>query len=167
MIGVAAIAAIAAYLGITASLKLSKRADELRIILLMIDKIKTCLAFEKAHTKDIIAKLCSQSEFSKLCFLNDCRNILSENSDISRAWKCSVENSSKQLHLEKSDLSLLISIGNILGSADSKSQTDELNLLAGFLNKNLESALTAYNTQGRLYRSLGVLSGIGIAIVLI
>ncbi len=161
------VAGIAVYLGITASLKLSKRAEELKTILLMIDKIKTCLAFEKAHTKDIISKLCGQSEFSKLYFLNDCRNILSENADISRAWKISVENSYKQLHLERSDLSLLTSIGNILGSADSKSQTDELELLAGFFNRDLESAVTAYKTQGRLYRSLGVLSGIGIAIVLI
>lgn len=111
--------------------------------------------------------LANEDEFSAFSFLNDCESKLKSNANIALVWKSSVVGSADRLHLDKSDLRLLISIGEILGSSDSHSQAEEFGLLSGFIGKNLESASAAYSSYGRLYRSLGVLCGIGAAIVLI
>lgn len=155
------------YLGITASKNLSQRVTELRLILILIDKINTSLLYKQTYTKDLIDELSENEQFGKLYFLENCKNSLQENADISIAWKESLKLASNCLHLEKEDMNLLKSIGNIIGAYDAKSQVDELNLVSDFIRKNLESATNKYQTQGKLYRTLGILSGIATAIVLI
>lgn len=83
------------------------------------------------------------------------------------AWKQGLQETKQQMNLEQEDWSILSMIGGLLGSMDAKGQLNELTMVQSMLTQNLEAAKQSQTEKGKLYRSLGVLSGIGLAILMI
>lgn len=144
---------------------LNKRVENIELILSMIERIKTNICYSKTPTPQIIINLASYNLYKPLTFLSECQNMMREKTDFPTAWKKSVDKSS--LHLQKDDITYLKSIGEILGSSDAESQINALDLTAGFLEQNLNDAKTIKNTNGKMYKALGTLFGIGIGILLL
>ena len=62
---------------------------------------------------------------------------------------------------------ILISIGNSLGSSDTAGQVAMLELNKELLTARLAEAAEAATKKGAMYRSVGVLSGLGLAIIIV
>jgi stage III sporulation protein AB len=62
---------------------------------------------------------------------------------------------------------ILISIGNSLGSSDTAGQVAMLELNKELLRARLAEASEAATKKGAMYRSVGVLSGLGLAIIVV
>jgi len=67
----------------------------------------------------------------------------------------------------KGEREILLSIGNSLGNSDSAGQIAMLELNKELLSARLVEASDAASRKGAMYRSVGVLSGLGLAIIVV
>ena len=65
------------------------------------------------------------------------------------------------------DLEQLVSISRILGASDAEGQLSALEVVEQNLKRNLEQAQQLCTTRGKLYRSMGALSGAALAILIL
>ncbi|MBS7175411.1 MAG: hypothetical protein KH056_04425, partial [Clostridiales bacterium] len=57
-------------------------------------------------------------------------------------------------------------VGEILGSTDAQNQISTLSMLREFMTQCQKEAEKERNEKGKLYHSLGILGGIGLAILI-
>ena len=145
------------------SSNLSKRVNELETGILLLEKMQTYLRYGKIPTSELVRALASNENFTALTFLKECSQKIEQGDAFPDAWKSAV-GLWRDTRLNEKDKEILSGVSDILGSSDYESQVNSLGLTAALLEQNLKEALDAKNTTGKLYRSLGVLIGIGIAI---
>ena len=82
-----------------------------------------------------------------------------------KAWNESIYNSNTNL-LPK-DKEVLNGLGKLLGQTDIEGQINQIKLVDDFLNIQIQEANEAKNKNEKLYRTLGMVAGLGIVIILI
>ena len=70
-------------------------------------------------------------------------------------------------NLTKEDKEVLKGLSNMLGKVDIDGQISEIKLVDSFLNVQLENAEEEYRKNNKMYKTLGIIVGIMIVIVLI
>ena len=83
------------------------------------------------------------------------------------SWRTSLLSHSENLQLSGDDKKVLLRVGDILGAMDGENQVGELKLIETTLDDRLEQARLSREKYGKLYRSLGVLAGVGISIFML
>ncbi|MFZ5966259.1 MAG: stage III sporulation protein AB [Bacillota bacterium] len=86
---------------------------------------------------------------------------------VSEAWYQSVDQYAVDLPLNKEDIDVLKEFGKMLGTTDREYQEKNFHHLYFLLKKQEEDAVSQKCKNEKLYKSLGILTGIGIVIVLI
>ncbi len=81
------------------------------------------------------------------------------------AWEESLQTENLNA-LTMEDRQILADLGNVLGSTGLQGQIDQLNLLQSRLKSQWEMASQRYAINGKLYRSLGLLGGLLMVILL-
>lgn len=81
------------------------------------------------------------------------------------AWEDSVNIS--ETSLSSYDLEIIKGFGNTLGQTDLQGQLSKVKLTLDFLEKQIEEAKIEENKNKKLYQTLGVLTGLGLVIILI
>ncbi|MBM7613996.1 stage III sporulation protein SpoIIIAB [Alkaliphilus hydrothermalis] len=84
----------------------------------------------------------------------------------SEAWQKGIELSHKNSALYKEDLALLINLGNNLGNSDRDNQMKHIQLAMEELRRNYDEAIHLQNKNVKLYKSMGLLGGLAIVIIL-
>ncbi|NLK97526.1 stage III sporulation protein AB [Defluviitalea saccharophila] len=84
----------------------------------------------------------------------------------SELWENAVERYIDDTYLSKVDKSILLSFGNALGYLDKEMQKNNINLCILYLEDEMKKLDLHHQKNGRLYRSLGILSGLLIVILL-
>ncbi len=79
-------------------------------------------------------------------------------------WDIAVDN---QKNFENDDKEVAKGLGKMLGKLDKSGQLNEINLVDGFIDKQLEKAFEVKEKNEKLYKVLGKSVGIAIAIVFI
>lgn len=156
---------LCAAIGILKSRVLEQRVIQLEEILVMLEKIQTFLSYEKTPTRELIFKLAHYDGVRHLQFLQEADKHLEQTKNFPEVWKKSIETVDHKL--TKDDQKMLSLIGDILGGSDVRNQMKELLLVENLAQQAYEQAIGEQQQKGKLYRSLGVLSGIGIAVLLI
>lgn len=82
------------------------------------------------------------------------------------AWEKAVENTYSKLGLNKEDKGILITFGKMLGSSDLEGQINNINLVSSQLKLQEMKAEQMRQKNEKMYKSLGVLSGLAIVVVL-
>lgn len=113
----------------------------------------------------MLSRLSQSESFAGFTFLKECLRQLQGGVLFPDAWKAGVRGFRGSL--TDRDKEILESVSDILGSSDYESQLNALELNITLLEENLKEALAEKNTGGKLYRTLGVLIGIGAAIFLL
>lgn len=80
-------------------------------------------------------------------------------------WEYSVDIS--QTALKKDDLNIIKDFGKTLGQTDLQGQLSKTKLTLQFLDKQIEESQIEENKNKKLYKTLGVLTGMGLVIILI
>ena len=88
-----------------------------------------------------------------------------ENKNAGEAWNEAIEASN--VMLEQEDKDILKNLGKLLGKTDIEGQLSEIELTSSFLDSQIKKAEQERERNGKLYKTLGVITGIGIVIVLI
>lgn len=157
------IVCICTYLGICKAKSYEIRERELK-------KIRSSLAFFKSKiefTYEPIQEVFNQISKSVYLhkdniFLKTVENMKSL--DVNTSWNKSVEENN---NFNNEDKEVLKMFGKLLGKTDKSGQLSEIEITQEFIEKQIEKAEQEKNKNSKLYKTLGITSGIGIVIILI
>ena len=107
------------------------------------------------------SKLLSEN-ISKI-FIKASQNMKEETAE--EAWDKSIETSST--YLNKEDIENIRNFGKMLGKTDKEGQVSHLELSKTFIEIQIEKARREEEKNSKLYKTLGVVSGLGLVIFLI
>ncbi len=139
--------------------------NELENAILLLEQMETCLRYGQIPTFEMLERLSDSGSFGGCTYLNQCFGRVKSGWQFPQAWRKSVQE--ERSGLGKRDKAILSNVADILGGSDFESQIEALSLNRSLLKQNLSEAIGERNTRGKLYRSLGILLGIGIAIFMI
>ena len=132
----------------------------------MLEDISIQIRFQALTVCELLNSLCQNEQFNKLEFLQLTKINLSKSMSFSDAWLKSIDEWQNNT-LRQEDLNLLKSIGTSLGNSDIEGQLCTIELHKENLDRLITTSIEEREKKGKLYRSLGILSGTFISIMLI
>ena len=107
--------------------------------------------------------------FKKVSFLfHDIKEYLINNKDKSlfESFKYNLEKSKSDLYLQSDDIEILLSLGRVLGTSDTLDQQKHFKTTIMNLERSQDDAKENKDKNAKMYRSLGVLFGSAVVIIL-
>ena len=152
---------ICTYLGIQKAKVYEKRYKELQYFQSALNMFKSKLEFTYEPINNIF------SDISKIIY-NDSSNIffktIENKENLNLAWMNSVENNNQ---FNDEDKDIIKTFGKLLGKTDIKGQVSEIELMQNLIEKQISNAELEKNKNVKLYKTMGIISGLGICIILI
>ena len=159
-----AIFGLAIYLGNAIARKYVDRVKELIAIKSALNILENKIKFTQTPLAEIfeqIEKSVSEKNIKKLF-----KNITHEKQkNIHESWENAINKA--EINLEKEDKKILIDMGKILGSTDVDGQISNIKITSSFIDKQIQKAEEEKNKNVKLYKTLGIVSGLTIVIILI
>lgn len=158
--------AMASIIGELYSKKYSNRVIELEKIDNMLNIFKAKIKFTCLTIQDIFSQIYEENkdnigEIFKATNENMYQNTASE------AWCMALDSSKEKTNLNEGDIDTLKSLGKMLGNTDVQGQISQIDLTKELLQKQIEEANEEKKKNSKLYKTLGVATGLTIAIILI
>ncbi len=162
--GIAVIILSASLGGIYFSSALKNRVISLKRINYMLEEIYIMLKYRSATVYEIVNSLNEDERFGELYFLKELN--FSPERSFRQCW-CDAVEKNIPYGLRKSDVELLMNIGKKLGTSDIEGQLGAVRHRQAEIEAAISEAEKEYLRKAKLYRSLGVLTGVFIAIMLV
>ncbi len=162
--GLALIIAVTSFAGCYFSSALKTRLINLKKINFLIDEIIILLRFKASTVYEITEYLVKNERFSDFDFLYCITD--DENTSFQQNWHNAIK-ARPPMNLKENDLEILADIGKNLGTSDMEGQISMLSLQRAELEMQISSAEADCQRKSKLYRSLGVLAGAFISVMLI
>lgn len=152
------------YIGILISKQYSNRVNELKEMKLALNILKTKIRFTSEPLYNLFYEISmsSKANISNL-FKNISENL--KNTSAKIAWEQGIEN--ETLAIKKQDRQALKSMGKLLGKTDLAGQISEIELTESFLETQILDAEKERDKNEKLYKTLGMVTGVGIIVILI
>lgn len=131
----------------------------------LIELFKSQLAFTMAEPAEILREIEQKKTVKDLTFLPVCLSFHQSGMAFPAAWRESLKDPALDV-LTEEERQILSDIGDVLGSTGLQGQLDQLHLLQIRLKNQLDAASQHYATSGKLYRSLGLMGGVLLVILL-
>lgn len=152
------------FIGCYFSAALKKRMIMLKKLNYMLEEILLLLRYKSATVYEIAETLAGDERFSEFEFLRNIRPEIGRS--FQQSW-CGAVYGSELYGMKKSDVEFIADIGKNLGTSDLDGQISAVMLRRSELEAAIVSAEEEYSKKAKLYRSLGMLSGAFIAVMLI
>lgn len=152
------------YIGILKSQKYVQRVKELKGFKTGLNIFKTKIKFTYEPIPEIFKQI-SEKVDSEIGDVFKLAIKQMKNTTANEAWSTAINVST--LNIEEEDKNVLKGLGNLLGQTDIKGQINQIELTDNFLDEQISKAEMQKEKNERLYRSLGMIIGIAIVIVLI
>ena len=163
LFGILAIIVSTSLIGVSMSDKLKKRVKELNLINYMLDEISVLIRYKAITVYEIVESLKQNQMYNDLGFITGFECDIK--TPFYTAWDKSVSN--MQSELTPYDKKLLKSFGNSLGTSDISGQLSSIEVFKSDFSKLEKEAAALYEKKSKLYRSLGLLGGMFVSIMLI
>lgn len=164
LIGMIMIIMTTSLIGTNFSGALTQRVKRLKNIEIMFDTMATLIKFKAATTGEILSELAKDATFDDLIFIHNARSSYEDSNPFPQAWKDGVDS---DISLKDDEKQLLFSAGRSLGTSDCDGQLSMLEIYRHNIAGMYERAKEESVNKGRLYRSLGVLTGVFISVMLV
>jgi stage III sporulation protein AB len=148
-----------------ASSALNKRVSVFEQLERFVVYLETQIRYSAAPIHEIL-KQSTKGEFSKLLFLSETANRMCKGECPSDAWENALRLHSDENALNSNDRELLIDFGRGLGTSDVEGQLLHCETFRGLIVDRLAKARSEVETKGKLYVSLGIAGGLGVALLL-
>ncbi len=148
--------------GLLLSKGLARRTELLQLIERLLLTLSNDLRYQKTPTLRLLREIGQDESYAKLQFLSAFEEPTAKIAPISQLWDSALK---KQMGLQNEELELLRETGRILGASDSESQVNALTLQQKKLELIITEAAQKQQTQGKLFRSMGVLCGLLLVIL--
>lgn len=152
------------YIGILISKQYSNRLNELKELKTTLNILKTKIRFTNEPLNSIFNEISINlnGNVSNL-FATICDNL--KVSSAKNAWESAIDNA--VLSINKDDRQALRGFGKLLGKTDLAGQISEIELTETFLEVQIADAKCEKDKNEKLYKTLGMVTGAGIIIILI
>lgn len=155
---------ITSWIGIILSKKYTNRVKELKQIKTGLNIIENKIKFTYEPIPEIFKEIATKftgnvSDIFKTAYKN------MENTEAGKSWENSVDLINSNLNKEDKDA--IKGLGKLLGKTDVDGQVSQINLINEFLNTQIEQAEADREKGEKLYKKLGVISGLMIIVALI
>lgn len=155
---------VSAYIGFYKSKKFFYRVKALKDFKSALNIFRSKIEFTYEPIGDIF------NEISKVIYLGEDNifknfNKIGSTEDTNFAWNKTIEESSFEFTNE--DKEVLKLLGKMLGKTDKTGQISQIDLVDNFLDKQILEAEEEKNKNEKLYRTLGIVCGLVIAIILV
>lgn len=164
LVGVMLLVTASSYIGINMSQTLKERVIRIELIKRMLDEISTLIRHRALTVSEIVDELNKSTVYKELDFINFAKNDITERIPFSNVWEKSIIRDKKLFQEERKEL---ISLGYSLGTSDIDGQLSALSIIKNKFDIIAEKSNFEYTKKGKLYRTLGVLCGVFISILLI
>lgn len=151
-------------MGFAYTKKLKKAKEELRLILLFLERFKTQIRFYRRSLFEGLSTISKDLQFSSLSFIGEAAIYMKEQ-PFPEAWERAVIN--WQGEISDEDKKRLASLSGILGAFDVQGQTDALEILEEEFERSYKQQQELVQTKGKLVRSLGLLMAAGLFVLVI
>lgn len=145
--------------GIYLSERLSDKVKRLEKLKYMTDEIMTLIRYRHLTTSEIVQELGKDKNFEILGF----ENFRDERTFYENWSRWTDEN--KLFSSEERDW--LKSFGSMLGESDTDGQISSITVHMSRLEKMIAETEREYRIKGKLFRSLGIISGVLVAVLII
>lgn len=167
IIGAAALICATSLIGFSMAADCSKRPRTLRELQALLQMLENEISYLSNLLSEAFYRIYegSKSEAAVL-FKAAAENLESSGVTADQAWEDAVEDNFSKLSLNKEDKAVLVSFGKMLGNSDLEGQLNNIKLITSQLKLQELKAEEMKRKNEKMYRSLGVLSGLAIAILL-
>ncbi|MGN0692764.1 MAG: stage III sporulation protein AB [Oscillospiraceae bacterium] len=166
-IGIILIVIMSAMTGAAMADRLSGRCAVLCEIDRFIGRAAAMIRQTASPLEDIIRAAAEDKRLGRLSFLSDINSELDSGSlNIREVWRNCLENSPPE-YIREEEKAILEELGETLGSTDVQGQLDGLSAQRNTLRELIAEADRERREKGKLYRMLGVTSGLFAAVILI
>lgn len=156
-------------IGLLMAGKYKTRVQQLKGIQSHFQMIETEIFYTATPIIEVIEKLSRQSQQPLSNVYEEINKNLKkkEGESLGTIWENAFERQKNYTQFIKEDLEVIYFFGNILGTSDRQSQIKNAKLVQSQLKKLEEYAEKDWVKNEKLFRNLGILSGISIVIILI
>ena len=162
LINLIGIVLICSYIGILKAKTFEKRVVELNKFQNALVMFKSKIEFTYEPIKNIF------EEISKIIYKND-ENIfllsIQNDKEINSSWCEAIDKINNNLNIE--DKEIIKMFGKLLGKTDIKGQVNEITLTQNLVEKQIQKAEFEKNKNVKLYKTMGIVLGMGICIILV
>lgn len=159
IIGLLSLFAVCAIWGMQKSFKLHKRVSQIEGFCGAISLISSEIRCFATPIDVLLAKLDSLEEYKRLCVFGLCRQYFNLTNNFSASWERAVEETKNSLALNFGDYEEIKWFGKLLGTKDIVGEVANCERYRELLEKRLDIARVDCIKKGRMYGSLGVLTG--------
>ena len=152
------------YIGVLLSSKYKNRVKDLKEFKSFLNILDTKVRYTYEPIGDICKELSKMSD-SNIGKLFGKLNELIKNRPIALAWETTIDENGYNFSSE--DKNIIKPFGRMLGKTDIEGQVSQIKQLQEFLKIQIEKAEIEKQKNEKLYKSLGVVIGIAIIIVLL
>lgn len=162
--GAAAIIISTSLIGIKFSFSITERIRKLSLLILLTDKISSFIEFKALHTGEILISLASDNCFCSIGFLKKAYIYYKNGDTFCNSWKRALD---EDYELGNEEKEQLLIIGNSLGISGAEEQLSLIEICRKNINNICCTISPELQNKAKLYRSLGVLAGVFISIMLV
>lgn len=159
-----AIFGLATYLGNSKANQYVNRLKELVSIKSALNILENKIKFTQSPLEEIfknIAENCSEKNIKNIFQVLSIKQEI----NIHKSWENTINLIESNLNSE--DKKILIDMGKILGTTDVDGQVSNIKITSSFIDRQIEKAEQEKNKNVKLFRTLGIVSGLTIIIILI
>lgn len=150
--------------GIVLAGGLTERVKALELAEAVLDGLTAELSYSLAPLDEAVGRLVRRETLSKAAYLELCgRKCAEEELPFPMAWRAAVTESPGAL--DKEDAEVLEALADTLGQSDLGEQLVAIDRSRALLKARLEEARTEAGNRGKLYRTMGMLTGVFLVIL--
>ena len=159
----------AAGIGASHSGDLKRRVRELRVIKQMMYMLQGEIRYAHLPLPEAFTHVSVRLPAPFGLFLSGIADELkkADGRTLSEIWKAEEQKYIKKLHLTRTDLEQLETLGEVLGYLDTEMQLAAIRLYLEQLEQSLAEAQEQMGSRQRLYQSLGIAGGVFLVILLL
>ncbi|MFT8320645.1 MAG: stage III sporulation protein SpoIIIAB [Bacillus sp. (in: firmicutes)] len=167
IIGAILIFASTSWAGMEFSKVLSERPKQLRQLKSALQSLEAEIMYGHTPLHEASRRLAEQLSDPLAAFFTDFSNKLTyEETTVKSAWATSLENIWKKTAMKQPELEIMKQFGETLGRHDRFSQQKQIMLTLSHLEREEEEARDIQSKYGKMVKSLGILTGLLIIILL-
>lgn len=167
LVGCLLVVAVGGLVGFAKSGKYKARVEQLSLCRTFFLRLSARAKGTGESTRALIQYLSDTQSLEKLTFLKTAGDRLNVETDFPVIWKECLDEAKSVLALREDDYRPLYSLCEVMGSTDLEGIVANATLSAQLYEQTEAAARKEYETNGKLFRSLGLLCGVAVAVLLI
>jgi stage III sporulation protein AB len=155
------------FIGFSLAADCSKRPKALRELQSLLQMLENEISYLSNLLSEAFYRISEGTNSdTAILFKEAARNLGTNGVTADSAWEKSIEENYAKLSLNKEDRTILLTFGKMLGNSDLEGQLKNIKLISSQLKLQEFKAEEMRHKNEKMYRSLGVLSGLAVAVIL-